>query len=57
MRIKPTAVYRPIYDFGISQEEVLVKDDVATTVVVSAKAGKTGDCSFEIIISLDAEIY
>lgn len=57
MRTKPTAVYRPIYDFGISQEEVLVKDDVPTTVIVSAKAGKTGDCSFELIISLDAEIY
>ena len=57
MRIKPTVVYRQVYDFGISQEEALVKDDVATTVVVSAKAGKTGDCSVEGIISLDAEIY
>lgn len=57
MRIKPTVVYRQVYDFGISQEEALVKDDVATTVVVSAKAGKTGDCSIEGIISLDAEIY
>ena len=57
MRIKPTVVYRQVYDYGISQEEALVKDDVATTVVVSAKAGKTGDCSIEGIISLDAEIY
>lgn len=57
MRIKPNVVYRQVYDFGISQEEALVKDDVATTVVVSAKAGKTGDCSIEGIISLDAEIY
>lgn len=57
MRIKPTLLYTSVYDYGISQEEANAKDDVATTVVVSAKAGKTGDCSIEGTINLDAEIY
>lgn len=57
MRIKPTLLYTAVYDYGISQEEANAKDDVATTVVVSAKAGKTGDCSIEGTINLDAEIY
>lgn len=57
MRIKPTLLYKAVYDYGISQEEANAKDDVATTVVVSAKAGKTGDCSIEGIITLNAEIY
>ena len=57
MRIKPTLLYTAVYDYGISQEEANAKNDVATTVVVSAKAGKTGDCSIEGIINLDAEIY
>ena len=57
MRIKPTAVYRQVSNYGISQVEANAKDDVATTVVVSAKAGKTGDCSIEGTINLDAEIY
>lgn len=57
MRIKPTLLYTAVYDYGISQEEAIMKDDAGMTVVVSAKVGKTGDCSIEGTINLDAEIY